>query len=66
MMLLQSFKVKNIEEAKVGHFWEVSDEVISRIEGPSYLANKGKHNMYLRLNPFVARKKFINLVTTGL
>ena len=60
---LQSFKDATVNDAQVGNFWEVSDEVLSRIEGPSYVANKEKHNVYLQLNPFVARKKFINLFT---
>ena len=44
-----------------GHFWEVSEMVLSKIEGPNYLYNKGKHNEYLHRNPWVAKKKFINL-----
>ena len=65
---LQSFKDANCHKANVGNFWEISDDVLSRIEGPSYLANKEKHNDYLKLHPYVAKKKFINLYssTTGL
>ena len=62
---LQVFKMENIDKACVGHFWEISDEVLSRIEGPSYVANKDKHNAYLKLNPYLAKKKFINLQSTG-
>ena len=68
----QGFKV-NLERFKVaclneniefnGQFWELSNEVLRRIEGPSYLENKLAHNEYLQLNPFVAKKKFINLLT---
>ena len=58
---LQQFKDDNIEKGCIGHFWDVSHEVLSRIEGSGYLDNKKKHNSYLELNPFVAKKKFINL-----
>ena len=63
---LQTFKDDNINGARVGNLWDISDEIFSRIEGPSYVANKAKHNVYLKLNPFVAKKKFINLSSTGL
>ena len=63
---LETFKCDNVNSACVGNFWDVSDEIFSRIEGPSYLANKKRHNDYLKLNPFVAKKKFINLSSTGL
>ena len=63
---LQAFKNNNIGEARVGNFWDVSDEVLSRIEGPGYLANKAKHNEFLRLRPYIAKKKFINLTSSGL
>ena len=58
---LQQFKEDNFEKGYVGNFWDVSDEVLTRIEGPGYLNNKRKHNEYLSQNPFVAKKKFINL-----
>ena len=38
-----------------------SSEVLSRIECGEYLQNKEKHNSYLKLNKFVAKKRFINL-----
>ena len=41
--------------------WELSNEVLDRIEGNNYIENKKVHNEYLKLNPFVAKKKFINL-----
>ena len=44
-----------------GHFWEVSDTVLSKIEGPNYISNKVKHNDYLKENPYAAKKLFINL-----
>ncbi len=44
-----------------GNFWEVTSEVLGRIEGPHYLENKEKHNIYLKANPYVAKKRFINL-----
>ena len=61
---LQKFKV-NVKHGKItvyeGQFWEMSDKVLSRIEDGNYLENKLKHNKYLALHPFVAKKKFINL-----
>ena len=63
---LENFKKANLDNDVLGHFWEVSYEVLSKIEGPNYLANKVKHNEYLWFNPQVAKKRFINLYTTGL
>ena len=31
-----------------GNFWELSNEVLNRIESGNYLENKLKHNMYLK------------------
>ena len=57
---LERFKKESIHSSK-DNYWEVSDIVISKIEGnPNYLANKNNHNMYLLENPRVARKKGIN------
>ena len=67
---LESFKKSSINNmysnSSPDHFWEVSNEVLRRIEGPSYLTNKSTHNAYLRDNPYVAKKRFINLHSTGL
>ena len=38
-----------------GNFWEVSDDVLSRIEGVNYQSRKDKQNEYLRENPLVAK-----------
>ena len=67
---VDGFKIK-LEKFKVdsicrninlnGQFWELADDILQRIEGPGYLENKLVHNEYLKLNPFVARKKFINI-----
>ena len=40
-----------------GNYWEISDEVLNRIEAGSYLENKMRHNEYLKDNPLAARKK---------
>ena len=60
---LEKFKVNSISKNvnSNGQFWEVSRDVLQRIEGPSYLENKLVHNEFLKLNPFVAKKKFINI-----
>ena len=45
------------------NFWEISDEVLNRIEGVNYLLleNKMRHNRFLKDSPCVAKKKFINI-----
>ena len=58
---LQHFKVNNVNKGCVGQFWDISYEVLSRIEGSNYLKNKAQHNEFLKLNPYLAKKKFINL-----
>ena len=54
-------KTKALRICGTGNFWEISDEVLNRIEGVNYLENKLKHNTYLKDNPIVAKKKFINI-----
>ena len=63
---LEEFKVANLQIKSGENFWDVSDEVLSRIEGNSYLERKVKHNKFLKDNPFVAKKQFVNLYSTGL
>ena len=60
---LEKFKVSSIcnNVCASDHFWGLTKEVLDRIEGPNYIDNKKVHNEYLKLNPFVAKKKFINL-----
>ena len=41
------------------------NEVLIKIEGASYASNKEKHNDYLWFHPYVAKKRFINLYSTG-
>ena len=62
---LQEYKTSNEGKTISGNFWDVSHEVLCRIEGQEYLENKAMHNEYLKINPFAARKKFINLYSTG-
>ena len=47
------------------HFWNVSNEVLVKIDGASYVSNKEKHNNYLWFHPYVAKKHFTNLNSTG-
>ena len=65
---LEKFKKENISNGSVNesHFWNVSNEVVSKIEGSNYAQNKVKHNEYLWFHPHVAKKKFINLYNTGM
>ena len=39
---LENYKKVNILSNQVGHFWEVSVDVLNIIEGPNYLENKLK------------------------
>ena len=60
---LETYKKKCSEygESSKGHFWELSCEVLNRIERNGFVENKNLHNEYLKENPFVAKTKFINL-----
>ena len=60
---LESFKNKTraLGISGYGNYWEISDEVLNRIEAGSYLENKIRHNEFLKDNPFVAKKKFMYL-----
>jgi len=64
---LEGFKKEMISKNSVNdfYFWNVSNEVLGKIEGPSYLSNKETHNEYLWFHPFVAKKRFVNLYSTG-
>ena len=54
-------KTKALGDRCPGKFWQISDEVLDRIEGVNYLANKIRHNSFLKDNPIVAKKKFVNI-----
>ena len=58
---LETYKKKcsKYGESSKGHFWELSCEVLNRIERNGYVENKNLHNEYLKKNPFVAKAKFI-------
>ena len=61
---LEDFKKSNIQNIGCeisAYYWKVSETVLSKIEGKSYLENKARHNEYLSTNPFAARKLFINM-----
>ena len=59
---LERFKLKSLDLGIIdGHFWEVSYQVLDKIEGCDYIRNKNEHNLYLKRNPYVARKKGINI-----
>ena len=71
-VMLEEFKKSTISKSNISsiskdsQFWEVSNEVLSKIEGSNYIENKAKHNEYLWFNPHVAKKRFINLYSTGI
>ena len=54
-------QTKSLGICDSGNVWEFSDEVLNHIESGNYLENKLKHNMYLKENHFVVKKKFINI-----
>ena len=55
---LESYKLDCISSAneRPGNFWELSDAVLSRIEGANYADNKSSFNEFLKRNPYVAKK----------
>ena len=60
---LESYKLDCISSAneRPGNFWELSDAVLNRIEGANYADNKSSHNEFLKKNPYVTKRKFINM-----
>ena len=60
-MNLEEFKNKNVL-ADTGNFWEVSTEVLGKIEGENYVEKKEKQVKYLLENPNVAKRKGINIL----
>ena len=65
---LELFKRKTIALGGCysGNFWEISDEVLNRIEGVNYLENKMRHNRFLKDNPCVAKKNLLTFIKLGL
>ena len=57
---LESFK-KDRMLNDTGNYWEISEELLCKIEGGNYLENKRKQVDYLKGNPGVAKRKGINL-----
>ena len=58
---LEKFKKESVDQS-CNNFWEVSNVILDKIEGnPNYLSRKEKFKAYLLENPFVARKKGINI-----
>ena len=58
---LSQFKESNIDIIDSGNFCEISDNLLDKLEGASYLKNKESHNMFLINNPGVARRRGINI-----
>ena len=64
---LENYKAHSLADkfhSSVGHFWEVSDHVLDRIESPSYLAGRPAFREYLNDNPWIAKRKQINIYRT--
>ena len=49
--MLEGYKLRHINGNVIdtGNFWELSNEVLDRIEGNNYIENKKVHNEYLKL-----------------
>ena len=60
---LESYKLDCLSSAieHPGNSWELSDAVLSCIEGTNYADNKSSHNEFLKKNPYVAKRKFIKM-----
>ena len=60
---LESFKTVCIANSLVSnsYYWNISNEILTRIETPSYLENRVKQVEYLKARPYLAKKKFFNL-----
>ena len=43
------------------YYWNISEVILERIETPSYLESRTKQVNYLKLHPFLAKKRFFNL-----
>ena len=52
-------KIARFHKIRAGYIREIAPA--SAGQGLNYIENKKVHNEYLKLNPFVAKKKFINL-----
>ena len=52
---LESYKLDCISSAneRPGNFWELSDAVLSRIQGANYADNKSSHNEFLKKRIFM-------------
>ena len=49
-----------------GHFWGVSEHVLSRIETPSAVASRPAFCTYLQENSWIAKRKGINIYKASL
>ena len=58
---LEIYKKSNFHIAESENYWDISDLILSKIEGPSYLKNKAVYNQYLLDNPVIARRRGVNL-----
>lgn len=60
---LESFKMECIADGLMSnlYYWNISNEILARIETPSYLENRVKQVEYLKARPYLAKKKFFNL-----
>ena len=65
---LEAYKLSSIDnrfQASTNCYWEVSEHVLSRIETPSALAGRSALCEYWSENPWVAKKKGVNLFTSS-
>ena len=59
---LDIYKQENSNFLDRGNFWEISREVLNKIEGPYYARNKSVQNSYILANPKVAKRKYLLLI----
>ena len=57
----RTFCRKDYGQSYTGNYWEISDIILEKIEGPSSIKNKTAYNMYLIDNPIIAHHRGINL-----
>ena len=65
---LESYKLDCISSAneRPGNFWELSDAVLSRIEGANYADNKSSHNEFLKKGILMWQKENLSTCTEHL
>ena len=64
-IIITQYGLDNRFQPSTNCFWEVSEHVLSRIETPAALAGRSALVDYWSENPWVAKKKGINLFVSS-